>query len=172
MDNSEHSIHTWTGISYSCHYYVYVTSVRHMYMIAHPAFMTEVSWWPRLLVQGINQFFGWYISRREREFLDLHSENAVSTQAESGWVTSRCTLSQAYTVICMLTWRTPQIIDSSLPILYWSNSCEHLHCLFCTECLALYARRRSHGTEMLHTVMIKLHVLKAWSDYLFANTLV
>ena len=103
---------------------------------------------------------------------DLHSENAVSTQAESGWVTSRCTLSQAYTVICTLTWRTPQIIDSSLPILYWSNNCEHLHCLFCTECLALYARRRSHGTEMLHRVMMKLHVLKAWSDYLFANTLV
>ena len=84
-------------------------------------------------------------------------------------------------VLCLLVWTNKSIFECTQLHNFMQNfgpigpqqayNPGHSDCLICTACPALYAWRRSYGTETVHEVM-KLGVLKDWFDYLFANTLV
>ena len=107
--------------------------------------------------------------RRERE---RETERCPHT----GWTWTNDIMAYAiteYNVTAYANTRhTPRTIDSSLQFLYFlTTTVSILHGLFCTVCPALYAWRRSYGTETLH-IVVKLCALKDCFRYSFKNILV
>ena len=91
-------------------------------------------------------------------------ETALSSERclHMGWTGTNDIMAYAiteYVTAYANTRHTPRTIDSSLPFLYFlTTTVSILHGLFCTVCPALYAWRRSYGTETLH-IVVKLCAL-------------
>ena len=120
---------------------------------------------------GLRRYTGTAHNGEERETASS-SERCPHT----GWTWTNDIMAYAITEYNITAYantrHTPRTIDSSLPFLYFlTTTVSILHGLFCTVCPALYAWRRSYGTETLH-IVVKLCALKDCFRYSFKNILV